>query len=154
MRRISSRHTLWHKKIVPTVLFGMTAAFCILLGHDVANGRLPVTFFVIPTIAAGLFYLLLRWLVFGLMDEVWIDGDDLIARNRGEEVRVPIASITNVSGSFLVNLEHVSLTLSPPCIFGGTIRFMPSFRFIRLGLHPIAQELADRSGCFDRKPSH
>jgi hypothetical protein len=151
MGRISSRQTLWHKKIVPTLIFGMTAAFCVLLGRDVANGRLPVAIFVVPVIVVGPFYLLLRWLVFRLMDEVWIDGDDLIVRNRGEEARVPIASITNVSGSFLVNPEHVRLTLSPPSIFGGTIRFMPPMRFLRLGLPPVAQELADRSGCFDRR---
>jgi hypothetical protein len=49
------------------------------------------------------------------------------------------------------NPESIGLWLKPPCRFGKTIRFEAPFRFLMLGTHPLAQELIDRSQCFERR---
>ena len=82
------------------------------------------------------------------MDEVWIDGDDLIVRNRGEEERFAITNIVDVEGSYMMSPEHIGIILEPPSRFGRWIRFAVPLRLFMFGTHPIAQELAERSHCF------
>jgi hypothetical protein len=51
-------------------------------------------------------------------------------------------------GPFLLFLK---LHLNPPCRFGKTIRFAVPFQFPMFGRYPLAQELIDSSGCFERR---
>jgi len=147
MRRISSR-TSWLNKRPAPVLF--TLAFVpplILIAADVLTGRAPEEAILIPGIAAVVGIVTILHLSTPTLHEVWIDGDDLILRNRGEEDRFPMTHVVAVEGSVMSNLDRVCLTLSPPSRFGKTIWFSPPFRILRLGLHPVAKELADRCGC-------
>ncbi len=150
MRLISSKLTWWHKKAFPTLWFGILGLVIVTLIPAVLSGSVPGEVLLIPLIMVGAGAALDVWLVFPLVDEVWIDGDDLIVRNRGEEDRFPIAHIIDVDGSFLTNPESIGLWLKPKCRFGKTIRFEAPFRVFMFGTHPQAQELIDRSGCFER----
>jgi hypothetical protein len=151
MRQISSKSTWWHKKGFPTLWFTAVAlGFCFSL-IDFVRGRESGDFVLIPLGLAAIYYLALRSYVFPLMDEVWIDGDDLIVRNRGQEDRFPIANIVDVHGSFMAKPKQIEIILEPPSRFGKSIRFAEPFRFFSFGTHPIAQDLADRSSCSDRK---
>ena len=44
-------------------------------------------------------YFLMRWLVFPLADEVFLDGDDVLVRQNDQEARFPIRNIINVDSS-------------------------------------------------------
>jgi hypothetical protein len=151
MRQISSKLTWYHKKGFPTLWFtAVTLGFCFSL-IDFVRGRDAGGFVLIPLALAAVYYLALRSYVFPLMDEVWIDGDDLIVRNRGQEERLPIANVTDVKSFHRSRLKSIEIILAPPSRFGTSIRFAPPFRLFSFGTHPIAQELADRSGCFERR---
>jgi hypothetical protein len=151
MRQISSQMTWWHKKGSPAFFFGIIAVVTVEFIPEVIRGRVSGEVLFIPAIMTIFGYLMMRWLVFPLMDEVWIDGDDLIVRNWGEEERFPITNIIDVEGSYMVNPEHIGIILEPPSRFGKWIRFAAPIRLFRFSTHPIARELAERSGCFDRK---
>ncbi|HEV8002454.1 MAG TPA: hypothetical protein VGP63_21385 [Planctomycetaceae bacterium] len=151
MRRISSKLTWWHKKAFPALWFGGLALGTVTLSFAVRNGRVPEDLLLVPFVMALFGTVLMAWLVFPLVDEVWIDGDELIVRNRGEEDRFPIVHIIDVDGSFMTNPESIGLWLKPKCRFGKTIRFEAPFRFFMFGTHPQAQELIDRSRCFERR---
>jgi hypothetical protein len=151
MHQISSKSTWWHKKCFPTIWFtAVGLSFCSSF-VDFVRGRESGGFVLIPLALAAVYYLALRSYVFPLMDEVWIDGDDLIVRNRGQEERFPITNITDVKSSLWSKSKNIEIVLEPPSRFGISIRFAPPFRLFSFGTHPIAQELADRSGCFNRR---
>jgi len=61
----------------------------------------------------------------GLVDEVWDDGDALVIKNKGQQIRVPLAEIINVSYSQLSNPPRVTLMLRNLTLLGREISFVP-----------------------------
>jgi hypothetical protein len=149
MRRISSSSTWWHKKAFPTIWFGFLAVFTCVWIIPVARGEVPAGTIFIPLGMAAFGYLLMRVLVFPLVDEVWIDGDDLVVRNRDEEDRFPITNIVNVDNSWMTNPEQIRLTLRNPSRFGQEIVFSPPIRWWPFGRHPVSRELIARAHGLD-----
>ena len=96
-------------------------------------------------------YFLMRWLVFPLADEVLIEDDEIIVKNRGQEDRFPITNIMNVEASLFVNPERVVLMLKEPCGFGREIVFSPPTRWLHFSRHPIAEELIRRAHRIDEE---
>ncbi len=152
MRRISSRMTWWNKRALPALLTLAFAPPVAFIAVNVFTGRSPEEAVLIPGIAAVFGIVMMLYFGCPTVDEVWIDGDDLVVRNRGDEDRFPIAHIIDVEGSYMMSPEHIGIILQPPSRFGKKIRFAAPYRFFMFGTHPVAQELADRSGCFNRRP--
>jgi len=48
-------------------------------------------------------YLMMRWLVFPLADEVFLDEDEVIVRKNGKETRFSVRQIINVDASLMTN---------------------------------------------------
>jgi hypothetical protein len=96
MRKISSRWTWWHKKAFPVVWFGFLGIFTVAWIPGVVRQRVPAPTLLIPLAMMVFGYVLMRLLIFGLVDEVWLDDDHLIVRNREDEDRFPITNIVNV----------------------------------------------------------
>ena len=115
MKRISSRSTVFYKRIFPLLWFGFLAFFVITAlwacrrTHGVA-----VPFLAMPVLMAVIGYVLFRRLIFDLVDEVWDDGDALIVRNAGTEERVLLENIINIGFSTMTNPERVTVTLRDP----------------------------------------
>ena len=99
MRRISSGWTFFYKRVFPIIWFGFLVVF---VGIGVVKGQGPVLVFV-PIAMIGFGYFLMQKLVFDLVDEVWDDGDALVAKNGGQEQRVALSDIKNVNYSPFVN---------------------------------------------------
>jgi hypothetical protein len=150
MRLISSKRTWWHKRAFPAIWFGILGLVTLIFIPSVIDGETPPGVLLIPVGMSVFGYVLMWLLVFRMMDAVWIDGDDLVVRNRGEEERFPIGNIVDVEGSFLTNPEHIKLTVKPPSRFGETFRFLPPGRWLPFGWHPVARELMDRSRSAER----
>jgi len=153
MRRISSRTTFWYKWIFPIVWFGGLAAFA---GSEVLtsvqhNGTQFFPFIIFPVLMAVFGYILMKKLIFDLVDEVWDDGTSLIIRNRGEEDRVALSNIMNVSYSPLINPPRVTLTLRQPSTFGAEISFSAPVRFVPFAKSPVIEDLILRVDAARRK---
>ena len=86
----------------------------------------------------------MRWLVAPVADEVSLDGDDIIVRNKGQEDRFPLSNVIKAE-SFPIWPEQIVLMLKAPCLFGREVIFLPPGRFWRLTSHPLAKELIVRS---------
>ena len=144
MRRISSTLTWWHKKAFPVFWFGFLGLFTcawivgVVLGEADSIGILGLLFLAV------LGYFLLRFLVSPLVDEVFIDCEEMVVRNNGLEDRFPVCNIINIEDWLFVNPERVVLTLKNPCKFGGEVAFEPEFRWWKFRRHPIAEELLRR----------
>lgn len=115
MRRISSKTTFLHKRIFPVFWFGLLAIFVAvaLIAGPGDPSQLPI-FLIVPIFMGGFGYFIMKKLVFDLVDEVWDDGTSLLIRNRGQEDRVRLSDIMNVSYSPLINPPRVTLMLRKP----------------------------------------
>src|SRR5262245_46016515 len=125
MERISSRSTVISKRVFPVVWFGFLAIFVviIILGGISGQERWPVL--IVHVLMAALGYLLMKALVLDLVDEVWDAGDYLLVRNKGEEIRVRLGEIVNVSYSAFSNPRRTTLLLRTAGRLGREITFIP-----------------------------
>jgi hypothetical protein len=97
-----------------------------------------------PAFMAVLGYFMMKKFVFDLADEVLDAGDALIVRFGGEQQRIPLSEIINVSYSYMQNPNRVTLTLRTPCQFGKEVSFSPPARFLPFAKSPIVAELIER----------
>lgn len=141
--------TWWHKRAGPTIWFGVLGLFTLAGIAGVIGGDVPAPAALIPPGMAAFGYFIFRWFIFPLVDAVFIDGDEMIVRNRGQEERFPINRIINVDSSIFINPERIVLTLKEPCGFGREIVFSPPHRWWPFGRHPIAEELMRRAHGID-----
>lgn len=148
MSLISSRWTWWHKKAVPAIWFGFLGVAGAGWLFQVIWGQAPVGPLLIPVSMAIFGYLLMRWLVFPLVDQVWIDENDVMVRNRGTEDRFPLSNVVRIRSYALQNPEWIVLVLKEPSTFGSEIAFAPPdrWRFMSPAPHPVALMLMARIG--------
>lgn len=135
MRRISSSFTVFNKKIFPALWFGFLGFFLVTTTLTGVVGE-DLMFLVVPVSMAVFGFFLMKKLVWDLADEVYDGGDFLLVRNRGEEDRIPLSNIMNVSVSTYMNPPRVALRLANPSRFGNEIVFSPIAGFT---LNPFAR---------------
>jgi hypothetical protein len=139
------------KRVFPIVWFGF---LIIMVGvaavSAIAQGGTPadLMFVVTPLIIAFVGYTVMKRLVFDLVDEVYDHGDYLVVRNRGDETRIELADIMNVSVSTMMNPPRITLRLRQPTRLGSDVSFSPagSFRWLPFGdtKNAIAEDLIVR----------
>lgn len=135
MTTISSGMTRFNKKVFPAVWFGFLAF--VLTFSTLAGAPQQEPMFVLVPIALGVFgFVLMRKLVWDLVDEVCDYGDYLVVKNRGDEDRIVLSNIMNVSASTLTNPPRITLRLVHPSKFGNEIAFSPVTKFT---LNPFAK---------------
>jgi hypothetical protein len=130
MTKISA-NTWFIRKAFPAIWFGFLAVLAVT---GAAFGE-PLLV-VIPVVLALFGFLLLRMFVWDLVDEVFDDGDALVVRHRGDEQRIPLANIMNVSVTSHVNPPRITLRLVTPGRFGSEVVFSPVKKFT---LNPFAK---------------
>jgi hypothetical protein len=84
----------------------------------------------------------MKKLVFDLVDEVW--DDSLLIKNRGEQQRLALSDIKNVSYSPYMNPPRVTLSLRRPTVFGDEITFNAPMRIVPFSKSPLVADLIDR----------
>ena len=146
MPRLSSRMTFFYKRIFPIIFFGFILVFIpFWLFGALSSGRsAPLSFLIVPMIVLAFSYFVMKKLVFDLVDEVLDAGDALIVRNGGQEERVALSDIMNVSYSPLVSPPRVTLSLRRPSTFGSEVTFCAPIRLMPLSPSPIISDLIRR----------
>jgi hypothetical protein len=155
MKRISSSWTFFYKRVFPAFWFGFCLLFLIVpwLVISTSSQSLPIPFFFVPALMIIIGFFIMRKLVFDLVDQVWDDGDTLLVRNRGEEQRVALADIKNVSYTPLMNPPRIVLSLRRTTAFGNQIAFCAPMRFVPFSSSPIINDLIDRIDAARQKPA-
>ena len=147
---ISSKMTFFYKRIFPALFLGFVFVFAVIsIGVGVASGQslqiLP--FVALPAIMGVFAYLMFKFLLFDLVDEVIDEGDRLVIRNGPQTEHVSLANIMNVNSSVFINPPRITLMLRKPSAFGKNVSFMPPRRFSFKGIfapHPLAEDLIYR----------
>jgi hypothetical protein len=144
---ISSRNTYFMKRVFPFIAFGgLALVLAVPLMAARPHGNFPYAVLLGPLVMAVIFYLVLKRLVFDLVDEVVDEGDALVIRVGSERERIPLTQIINVSYAGMTNPRRVTLTLRHPGRFGREVVFSPRQGFFEglAGASPLVRELIER----------
>jgi hypothetical protein len=145
MKQLTSRVTYYQKKIFPAFWFGFLGLFvCVALVTGAVNSSLGFIFILVPASMAAIGYVIMKKLVFDLVDEVYDEGETLLFRDKGKEVRVSLADIKNVSYSWRMNPPRVTMSIRYMTELGDQISFSPPASFIPLRKNRDMDELIDR----------
>lgn len=147
MTRLSSKWTLISKRILPVAFVAVLAAFAVPTIIGIRSGTIfDPAILIIPVLATVFAFFVMKRTVFNLVDEVWDGGDFLLVRNKGQEDRIPLENIMNVSYTMFGNNRRATLKLRTGCRFGSEVAFMPVAPAWRLTFfkNPILEELIDR----------
>jgi hypothetical protein len=144
MRRISSRMTFFYKRVFPVFWFGFLA---VLLGIALFGGRelnradlMP--FVIVPVVLMVFGYIMMRKLIFDVIDEIWDDSDTLVVKNNCQSERIALADIKSVSRTMMSRPPLVILSLRRPTIFGDQVTFCPPLMPYRAS--PLVKDLIRR----------
>jgi hypothetical protein len=146
MQRLSSKSTFFHKRVVPALMVGLLLVFVLIgiLGGWSGPKGPPPAFFVIAALGLAAGFVYFRKLVVDLVDEVWDAGDRLIVRNKGEEDRIRLSDIMNVSYAPVGNPPRVTLRLRTPSRFGDRVSFAAPVNVIPFTESPLIEQLIVR----------
>lgn len=145
MTRISSRLTVWSKRLFPLFCVGVPA-FIIAIGLVHRSPRDDPAFFIGPCVIGVFLFFLLRKQLGSLADEVYDAGDYLLVKNRGEETRIPLTNVMNVSVSTFNNSPRITLRLVTANKLGREVTFAPvtGFTLLPFGRNAVADDLVER----------
>jgi hypothetical protein len=143
MRKLSTSLTFINKHVFPVLWFGILGLVEIVAVVGILIQNAPIASAIVPLAMMLFGYEIMKWLIFDLMDEVYLDGGTMIVRNSGDEDRFPVTNILNVSSTLMTNPERITLTLREPCRFGREITFSPLATWWPFRRNPIAAELIE-----------
>ena len=147
MSLISSSLTFYYKRIFPVIWVGGGIAILALGIYAVlAQGKVSGLFalvIVMPIIfVLGIYFM--KMYVFDLVDEVWDDGDALVVKNNGQEQRIALADITNVSYAAMTSPPRVVLSLRHPTVFGDEVAFCAPVQIMTFATSSTITDLIKR----------
>src|SRR5207244_9976745 len=136
MRRISSRTTCLSKRVFPIFWFSFLAIFFVMvLSMAGRSDGPPLAVLIVPVVMAIFGYIIMKKMVFDLVDEVWDAGDELVVKDKGAEEHIPLSDIMNISYSMFTNPQRVTLMFASAV----TVWSRDQFCSARPGL-PILEE--------------
>jgi hypothetical protein len=145
MRPVSSKMTFFYKRVLPVIWFGVVLLF-------IAIGLLSKAPFLIVALLMAVFgYWAMKKMMFNLADAVLDAGDALVVRSGGQEERIALSDIKNVSYSPYMNPPLVTLSVRRQTVFGDTIAFCAPGSIVPLWSSPVIHDLIDRIDAARRK---
>jgi hypothetical protein len=146
MTRLSSNWTFFYKRVFPALFIGFLILFSAVPIYNAARfGTLPqLPFIIVPIVMVVIFYVVMKKLVFDLVDEVDDLGNALLVKNGDREDRIALADIINVNYTPLMNPPRVTLSLRKASLFGNQISFCAPVRFVPFASSPVIADLITR----------
>ena len=146
MTLLSSKATFFYKRIFPLLFVGFLILFATVPFFAGAGGGRypPLPFVIVPIVMLVIFYVVMKKLVFDLVDEVVDLSDALLVKNGDREDRIALSDITNLNYSPLVNPPRVTLSLRKASLFGKQVSFCAPIRFMPFATSPIIDDLITR----------
>jgi len=145
--RLTDGSTFYWSRVFPTLWMGLVGVVVALVWMDVlGDATAPLAVKTLVTAAWAAFSTLF-FRMFGSLQDVWLDGDDLLVGDPRRGVRVSLREVREVEESRLRHVKNITLKLTRPTPLGGAITFVPkglkTFLF-PYASSPVADELRDR----------
>ena len=145
MTKISSETTFLVKRVFPTVWFGILGFFVLLMiGGFFGSDGFPAFFVVWLAFMAVVGFVVMKLLVFSLVDEAFL-GDGFVEVRKGKiRERVDLTNILNVNSNRMSRPPRVTLCLKEASVLGSEVSFIPkaSTRFWQES--PVVRELIEK----------
>ena len=145
MNVISSSLTFYFSRVFPTVWFGVLGCFAVGL---IVTGELTKNYFVLLHLVFmfGLGFVIMKKLVWGVVDKVEDHGQHLKISKSGVEIDVKITDIDNVSVTTLQNPPRVTIRVNVITPLGQDITFFAKMGsvFNPFAKCTVADDLLDR----------
>jgi hypothetical protein len=159
MQRLSSPSTFFYKRVFPVFWFGFLAVWTVgwTCGSLLTHNLMMLAALPGPVIMALFGFWLFKTLLFDLVDEVWLDGNQLVVKCRDESSRIDLANVINVNASAMTSPPRITLTLrtgSPR--LGKAVAFIPAGRnglFAMFKPNPIASGLIEHIDALRGRPA-
>ena len=163
MQRLSSSMTFFYKRVFPVLWFGFIVIFMVgWFGIGIDSTRPHVErpdrwMELLPPLLMGIIGgIVFKLLIFNLVDEVWLEGDTVMVKNRGESTRLPLTDVINVNCTTMTNPPRITLSLrTESSRLGSQVNFIPAGRRGLLSAfksNPIADDLIRRIDALRRRP--
>ncbi|HEY0199960.1 MAG TPA: hypothetical protein VGC19_15725 [Rhodanobacter sp.] len=161
MRRLSSSSTFFYKRIFPLFWFGFLLVFFAIAFWGMQHARVPVDMrqflpmLLAPLFMGGVGYFIFRTLIQDLVDEVWLDGDWLVVKNRDEQRRVALTDVMNINATTMTNPRRITVMLRTDSRHDRNFSFIPASPrgfMSAFKPDPIAEELIGRVDALRRAP--
>jgi hypothetical protein len=138
----------FYKRGIPVLWNGAILMFAIIIiKNGIAQNQIGQIGFMlfVTAMLAFIGFIVMKYYIFDLVDEVWDLGDSLLVKNHGHEETVPIRDIAHVSYNGVVNPPQVTVVLRRSIgNLGRQFVFTPPFRIMPYSMPPIAMDLLDR----------
>lgn len=149
MKKISSSWTGFIKNVLPPVWFGVLGLVAFVGFTRGPTAEFRAIALIAPCVLAVFGLVVMKKVVWSLVDEVYDCGDFLLVKDRGKEHRIPLADIMNVDGAFAANSPRITLRLmdgSASTSLGAEVAFAPPIHLTLspLAKHPLAENLIVR----------
>ena len=155
MTRLSSKATFFYKRIFPVFFIGALVVFIAVplwRGADFGSYP-PLPFFIAPVIMGVIFFVIIKKIIFDLVDDVVDQGDYLLVKNGGREDRIALVDIMNINYQSMMSPPRVTLSLRQPSIFGSQVSFCAPLRFVPFSTSPVIDKLIERVDAARRAPT-
>ncbi len=145
MKKISSNSTFMMKKVFPSMWFGFLILF-VALTSITGVVKESIMLLIIPAFMAMLGYVLMKYLLWDAMDEVFDCGNYLVVKYKGREEIIQLSNIMNVNVSNQQRPPRVTLQLRVAGEFGKEVAFFPvtEFSFNPFRKNQLMEELIIR----------
>lgn len=138
MSTLSSGMTFFYKYIL-IIIWGVFLGFYML---PMLNYFSQADGYEYAFIIFGIIVTLILIFIMGIIKKVEFDGENFYVSNFIKSDKIHISKVNAVSGTVLLSPELVWLKLEEGSIFGTTIIFIPTYRFLSgFDKHPIVDEL-------------
>ncbi|NRA54895.1 MAG: hypothetical protein HRU23_12185 [Gammaproteobacteria bacterium] len=133
MKKQISNSTFFDKKVFPSLLF--TFLTFMVISVPLAAGENGTTTMgsiaILAAILMAIFgYIFMQEQFFDLMDEVYDDGDALVFKNSGKEIRVNLRDILDLSSEMTSARRKVTLLLNHETELGHKLTFYTRGNFL------------------------
>lgn len=145
MQRLSSSMTFFYKRVLPAIWLGMVGVSVIGLAIAGASDSALWAAMISPIVMGVIGFVVMKKLLWILVDEVHDGGDHLVVRNKGAEERIELGDVMNVS-STRMNPPRITLRIARQTAHGAEVTFLPRYHFTLnpFATHPIAEDLIVR----------
>jgi hypothetical protein len=148
MRRLSSTMTVFYKRVFPVIWLLFLVLPIVALRNLPTRGGYALWPSFVPALMIFIVgFVLYRKLISDLVDEVWLDGDQLLVKNRGQQALTALADVININASTLTNPRRITVMLRTDSRFGRDITFIPASPIGFMSAFkpdPIASDLIER----------
>jgi len=138
----SSFQTVMQRRIVPAFMITLNAGvFLSLLIPRPAPLEVIGIAAVIQLIVCLVYYLTYQTLVSPAADAVVYGNGVLRVRRHGQEVSIPVSSVTGIRGRLGINPETITLEIAEPTAIGSSVTFITAARIPSIKEHPMMARL-------------